>query len=136
MHGWASKRYIASGSKGSNGYKVVRKLKKMGRIARHLTESISYSWPNFAFTFVQEDWKNKTNSGEISATTTKLDIIICIDGSLFCTCGEEATNYWHWFNRLFSFQCFFFFFFPQKGVLQVDLDQQENTQLCLHRNNL
>lgn len=28
------------------------------------------------------------------------------------------------------------FFFPQKGALQVDLDQQEHTQLCLHRNNL
>lgn len=92
---------------------------------------MGYSWPNFAFTFVQEDWKNKTNSGEISATTTKLDIIICIDGSLFCTRGEEDANYWHWFNRLFSV-----FFFPWKGALQVDLDQQENTHLCLHRNNL
>lgn len=30
----------------------------------------------------------------------------------------------------------FFFFSHKKGALQVDLDQQEHTQLCLHRNNL
>lgn len=55
MHARITNRHIASGSKGRNGYKVKRKLKKTRRIARHLTESMGYSLPNFALTFVQED---------------------------------------------------------------------------------
>lgn len=35
-------------------------LKKTRRIAGHLTESMGYSLPNFALTFVQEDWLQKT----------------------------------------------------------------------------
>lgn len=54
MHARITNRHIASGSKGRNGYKVKRKLKKT-RIAGHLTESMGYSLPNFALTFVQED---------------------------------------------------------------------------------
>lgn len=66
MYARITNRHIASGSKGRNGYKVKRKLKKTRRIAGHLTESMGYSLPNFALTFVQDDlrkqnklWRNK-----------------------------------------------------------------------------
>lgn len=66
MHARITNRHTASGSKGRNGYKVKRKLKKTRRIAGHLTESMGYSLPNFALTFVQDDlrkqnklWRNK-----------------------------------------------------------------------------